>query len=728
MNLELIALLISMGIMLVGIAGIYQKPKVPGSKSIITLAAGLLLWLLAYLLNGNGYGIVSNKLLMALILLNMTIAATAEFTFALSYTNHSSWLNRSTLATLCIMPIITQLVFWIGPWHNKLFEDQQLLRINIVSSFWAKANSLYIYALLVVSVLLFLNIVIQKPRTLFANSWPVFIGAIIPLLIQSLTMVGINTSNNIDYSFLSFMLAGLGFSHVFFNRNSIETTPVTRELVVQEMDEGWIVLDTKNTIVDVNPAAEKITGFSRDEIYGKPVSYVLGDLPNLAQILDENRETQMKRSIKSAEGWRYLNIRVSALYDQNKNLFGRLIVWRDNTDQKIGQDSRQRARDEMFVLLNAISSAASNSLHLNDFLTESIYHIIYPFRSQSAVFFLLDEAAKRGEAPGMSIETHFGFSQDALDGLASLTADSLLFANVIESQQSELIGDFKNDPRIPRQIHGIDCECFLTIPLISQAGEEKKHLGYMCLTRKERPIYSQDEIVRLTLISDHIASLIDNDRRRKLAIALSERQRLLRDLHDSVSQKLYGLVTLTEAAHAALEAGSTVNPSQILSKIGENARQAVKEMRLFLFQIQPIDIEEDGLISVLHHRLAAVEGRADIKAKFLADENIELSKDKEIALYFIAQEALNNVLRHANAKSVFVTLKQKNHMITLEIVDDGRGFDTKNTDIGGLGLHNMRERTLQVDGQIKISSKPGNGTKITITVHKGQIIKPVKIK
>jgi len=91
----------------------------------------------------------------------------------------------------------------------------------------------------------------------------------------------------------------------------------------------------------------------------------------------------------------------------------------------------------------------------------------------------------------------------------------------------------------------------------------------------------------LTAIAEQIANLIDSDRRRQLAIALSEREKLMRDLHDSVSQKLYGLVTLTEAAQAGLEAGSKVVPSQVLAKIGENARQAVKEMRLFLYQMKP---------------------------------------------------------------------------------------------------------------------------------------------
>ncbi len=248
----------------------------------------------------------------------------------------------------------------------------------------------------------------------------------------------------------------------------------------------------------------------------------------------------------------------------------------------------------------------------------------------------------------------------------------------------------------------------------------------MFLGRREKPVFSQDEIVRLMTLSDQIAILIDSDRRRKLAITLSERQRILRDLHDSVSQKLYGLVTLTEAAQAALEAGSQINPSEVLSRIGDNARQAVKEMRLFLFQMQPIDIEKEGLISVLHHRLAAVEGRADIKARLLSDENIFLLKDKEVALYYIAQEALNNVLRHAHANSVLVTIKQGKRNVILRIQDDGTGFDPKKVDRGGMGLRNMKERALQINGKLNVLSKPGQGTKIVITVGKDQAVKQIE--
>jgi signal transduction histidine kinase len=118
----------------------------------------------------------------------------------------------------------------------------------------------------------------------------------------------------------------------------------------------------------------------------------------------------------------------------------------------------------------------------------------------------------------------------------------------------------------------------------------------------------------------------------------------------------------------------------------------------------------------LQHRLAAVEGRADIRARMISDENIQLEKDDEIALYYIAQEALNNILRHAHAKNVSVNLKQARQNVTLEILDDGQGFEIKKLDNSGLGLRNMKERAAQANGKFKITSKTGAGTKIVVSV------------
>ena len=121
-------------------------------------------------------------------------------------------------------------------------------------------------------------------------------------------------------------------------------------------------------------------------------------------------------------------------------------------------------------------------------------------------------------------------------------------------------------------------------------------------------------------------------------------------------------------------------------------------------------------IGAIHHRLSAVEGRASVKARLLADDGIVLSKDKEVALYYIAQEALNNIIRHAYAQSVLVTLKKAGEKVILEVRDDGSGFEVEQAEDGGMGLQNIRERTMQINGELQIESSPGQGTRVIVTV------------
>ncbi len=583
----------------------------------------------------------------------------------------------TSLALLGVIPILTQVLFWTTPWRS-IFFGEQIIHFIFTATLWGKVNTLYLLFLVGISVLFSLDHFLQRLPAQRGGSGIILVSSILPFIVLILVSLGINPLPDLIYSPLGFTAAALGMTYALFDRRTGRGPSVefNREMVVEGMDDGWMVLDPENNIVDINPAAERITGLAGEKVIGHSIASVLGDLPNLGQSFNGSQDLDVKRSVKSEEGWRYLNIRSSALTDRHHRQFGRLVVWRDITDGKLATDARQRARDEMFVLTTEISSAASSTLNLDDFLLESIYHIIYPFRSQVVGIFLLDERTKKGEQPKLFLASHFGFPTDVINDLSLISSDSPMFEWAYKNRQPIQVEE-ADDDRLPATIRDMTLACFVIIPLITQAGDESKIIGFMGLGRKEKPAFSQDEIVRLTTISDQIATLIDSDRRRKVAITLSERQRLMRDLHDSVSQKLYGLVTTTEAAQAALEAGETVVPSEVLAKIGESARQAVKEMRLFLYQMQPIDVDKDGLISVLHHRLAAVEGRADIKARLLADDEIAISKDKEIALYYIAQEALNNILRHAKAKSITVTLKQGRKNVILEIRDDGCGFDQK---------------------------------------------------
>ena len=683
-----------------------KRPASIGSISMLTTIIAI--WITAYLLHDIDPGFVTLGLLQSINYLCLTSAASAQLLFAFSYTHRTRWLIPAIYFLLLIEPVLTQILFWAEPSKRVLFNSENRI--------WEQINLIYNSHLLAASIFLLADTFLSKPRTLFVRAWTVLAGALFPMLANLLIFVLQGSlESHIYIAFFSYTLAIAGFSHGEINSNLIEVTPITRDIVVESMDDGWMVVDRQDKIIDVNASAEKMIGISREKVYGLPIEQILSEWNKILQSSEGIREMEMRRTVKEQNDWQYLNIRISQLINRNNSQLGHLVVWRDITGRKLADDARQRARDELFVLLNAISSQASRSMNLEDFLSESSYQIVYSFHSQAVAVFLTEE--KDGNRQKLSLKSQFGFFPEHIDIISNKTIMGNIYDWLMRNEDNRpLILDGKNEGgSLPFNPSNIGFNYVALIPLIIYTEHENNILGCLCLGRNENTAYSQDEVIRLTTIANQIATLIDSNRRRQFAIALGERQRLLRDLHDSVSQKLYGLVALTEAAQAGIEAGSAIAPAEVLSRIGENARQAVKEMRLFLYEMQPIDLK-DGLVSSLQHRIAAVEGRADIKARMISDENIQLDKDNEIALYYIAQEALNNILRHAHARNVLVNVRQTRQNIILEITDDGQGFDVKKLDNSGLGLKNMRERSAQAQAKLKITSKPGTGTKILVSV------------
>jgi len=367
----------------------------------------------------------------------------------------------------------------------------------------------------------------------------------------------------------------------------------------------------------------------------------------------------------------------------------------------------------MFVLLQSIADAASRSLRLNDFLLESINHIVYSFNSKICMVFMLDEKFEKENYNSYHLAASHGLTDQQSNELSEVF-NEYQNSRIFENLEPFLVQDTAVDQRIPDLYRFLRNLSIFASPMIA----ESEYIGWALLARPSDVPFSTDEFARLKIVIEELSTRIHNFRRFQTKVAVEERQRLVRDLHDAVSQKLYGLVTLTEGTKARIDAGEPQIPDEVLTKIGENARQALKEMRLFLYELQPVDLEQ-GLVATLHHRLGAVEGRADVKVKVLADEVIQLGPEKQLALYYISQEALNNVLRHAGAKSVVVRLNQKRINVNFEIEDDGCGFDVKKANASdGMGLKNMRERTALIGGKFKLHSVPGKGTKITVTVPK----------
>jgi len=196
---------------------------------------------------------------------------------------------------------------------------------------------------------------------------------------------------------------------------------------------------------------------------------------------------------------------------------------------------------------------------------------------------------------------------------------------------------------------------------------------------------------------------------------VDERNRLARELHDSVAQSMYGVTLLAEVVSQMLSSGQTDPAAGYLGELKETAKESLAEMRLLIYELRPPVLEEEGLASALQARLEAVESRAGLETEFHLEGAPALDAQVEAALYRIAQEALNNVLKHAQARRVAVSLRQDEQSVTLEIADDGAGCEPAEARrSGGLGLRGMEERVAEIGARLEIESAAGRGTQVRV--------------
>jgi signal transduction histidine kinase len=236
----------------------------------------------------------------------------------------------------------------------------------------------------------------------------------------------------------------------------------------------------------------------------------------------------------------------------------------------------------------------------------------------------------------------------------------------------------------------------------------------------EENAFDESDIRFLQMFAASISIALENARlyeqARRLA-ALEERQRLARELHDSVTQSLYGINLYAEAALGQLNAGQDDQLRQSLADIQATAQESLADMRLMIYELRPPILEREGLAAAIQNRLFSVESRAGLKSSFSSNLETRLPPAVEEGLYGIVREALNNTLKHASAHNVTVSLAQDKAAVRLEISDDGVGFDTASACREGcLGIVSMQERAREHGWRFEMQSEAGAGTRVRVEV------------
>lgn len=265
--------------------------------------------------------------------------------------------------------------------------------------------------------------------------------------------------------------------------------------------------------------------------------------------------------------------------------------------------------------------------------------------------------------------------------------------------------------------------------LPSDGMVEKERVERAAFTTNDRAVTTKRLLQRMKGNLHHLHQGVDkrsqrdreagaSDRDRRIADATAEattaeRMRLARELHDSVSQELYGIAVAAHSARSLLERDPT-RVADPLDYIHVLAESALLELRAIIFRLRPDAIANDGLVVGITRQAASVVARYGIRVDLAMDEEPDLRLDAKEAAYRIAQEALTNAVKHAQASSIQVRLRENGDGVLLEVADSGIGFDPRAPRNGHLGLRSMEERAAAVGGHLDVESETGKGTRIRL--------------
>jgi signal transduction histidine kinase len=312
-----------------------------------------------------------------------------------------------------------------------------------------------------------------------------------------------------------------------------------------------------------------------------------------------------------------------------------------------------------------------------------------------------------------------GMSDQLIAAMGPLPRTHGMLGAMLEGPAPFRTDDIHRDPRFrgwwPRE-HP-DMRSFLGVPIVT--GDEVIGAFYLTEKRTAATFGEQDQEL-IELLAAHAAIAITNarlyERSRELSI-VSERNRLALELHDVVSQKLFSLILSAESAATLFERDTDAARVQVL-RLGELAREALSELRSLILGLRPPELARDGLRGALSKEIEMLEQIHGVQIELTGSGPSEPAEERDLDVLRIAHEALNNALRHAGAERIAVRLEGHDGLLSLEVSDDGSGFEPDRSELRSrhLGLTSMEERARELGGQLRIESAPGAGTTVMLEV------------
>jgi signal transduction histidine kinase len=676
------------------------------------------------------------------------------FLFTLSYCQVQSWLTRRRILFILSFPTLIVLAAFTNHLHHLLWPSLSIDPITHIAVYQHGpifyALLIYIYSIMLIGLVLLVRTSLFSPRLYRGQAIVSMLGALIPFMGNITYIFGANPIPGFDWSIVGFLVGGALLTYAIKQVPLFTLVPLARDQVIDYMDDGIVVIDPKGTIADLNKATQRIL-----QIHTPLVGEDLKALEPFGISLQNglNGDFSVQEVRRSDPQEQYLEIVQTAIETTGSGKAGTLLIIREITARKQAEQRLQKLNRNLEDMVNERTEQLLRTIHslekenktriqvenelktLRDNLVNrvveqsrhlsAIYDIILSSGQSTDVQPMIERTLDRicelfqcdagciyehkEEGGNFELIANIGLTEGQKFGLNKL--DKTWITNHVLTYVSL---NTQTDTNLPEPLCLAGYITVVTAPLQIR-GVITGALVMFWKTERDFPV---DQIAFFTAMADQIGIVMENVKLRKgieQAAVLQERRRLARDLHDSVTQSLHSLVLTSDTAIHRLQSGKTDRLKESLDHIAESARQALKDMRLLLYELRLVKLEDIHLEEAIETRLDSVERRAGLQAEIHSDHTIDWPPHWQGETYTIIIEALNNSLKYARATQVTVTITNNDGKIHVGVEDNGQGFDTRHKR-GGIGLKSMAERAEQLGGELTITTSPGSGTRVFLAL------------
>lgn len=381
-------------------------------------------------------------------------------------------------------------------------------------------------------------------------------------------------------------------------------------------------------------------------------------------------------------------------------------------------EERVNERTKELALLLEVSQNITSTLDLKPLLDTILTQLKTVVDYHAAVLYALQDDRLailnyQGEQPLEQIKGLLSlFEQDMTRVLRRRQHDPLVIDDIY--QQTHLAQRSTEEVGTYPVMESAHLHSWMGVPLMAK----DQAIGLLTLSHSQPHYYGRRHANLVRTLANQAAVALENARlygqAQELA-TLQERQRLARELHDSVTQALYSIALGARTARTLLDR----DPSKLaepLDYVLALAQAGQAQMRALIFELRPESLEIEGLVAALKKQAEELQARHGLRVVIELGKEPFLPFTVKEALYRIAQEALHNSVKHAHATTVVLRLRTNALGTTLEVIDNGGGFNPKQSFPGHLGVQSMRERVTHLGGTLQIASAPGQGTHIRVMI------------